>query len=137
MSDHVQGFPDKPAMGFVITDSGFGWGDYVAFGILCVASCTGGIWYSAVGSRAKAVVNVRDYLLGGKTMSTFPVAMSLIASYVSGVTILGTPAEIYNYGSEYWLVVVGVALSCLCVATVYLPVFCKLRLSSSYEVRVR
>lgn len=57
-------------------------------------------------------------------------------SYVSGVTILGTPAEIYNYGTQYWLVIVGVTLSCVIVVTVYLPVFCTLRLSSSYEVSV-
>ncbi|KPJ11906.1 Sodium-coupled monocarboxylate transporter 1 [Papilio machaon] len=116
-----------------MTEGGFGVGDFVAFGFLCLASCAGGLWYSAIGSRTKAVVDIRDYLLGGRAMSTFPVAMSLIASYVSGVTILGTPAEIYNYGSQYWLVVVGVSLSCVVVATVYLPVFCTLRLSSSYE----
>ncbi|XP_045542424.1 sodium-coupled monocarboxylate transporter 1 [Papilio machaon] len=118
---------------FTMTEGGFGVGDFVAFGFLCLASCAGGLWYSAIGSRTKAVVDIRDYLLGGRAMSTFPVAMSLIASYVSGVTILGTPAEIYNYGSQYWLVVVGVSLSCVVVATVYLPVFCTLRLSSSYE----
>ncbi|XP_013134010.1 PREDICTED: sodium-coupled monocarboxylate transporter 1-like [Papilio polytes] len=118
---------------FTMTEGGFEVGDFVAFGFLCVASCAGGLWYSAVGSRTKAVVDIRDYLLGGRAMSTFPVAMSLIASYVSGVTILGTPAEIYNYGSQYWLVIVGVTLSCVVVATVYLPVFCTLRLSSSYE----
>ncbi|KAG6443998.1 sodium-coupled monocarboxylate transporter 1 [Manduca sexta] len=120
-------------MGFNMKEGGFGVSDYVAFGILCAASCTGGLWYSAVGSRTKAVVDVKDYLLGGRSMSTFPVAMSLIASYVSGVTILGTPAEIYNYGTQYWLVIFGVSLSCVVVATVYLPVFCTLRLSSSYE----
>ncbi|XP_072936597.1 sodium-coupled monocarboxylate transporter 1-like [Epargyreus clarus] len=120
-------------MTFTMTEGGFGLGDYVAFGVLCASSCAGGVWYSAVGSRSKAVVDIRDYLLGGKAMSTFPVAMSLIASYVSGVTILGTPAEIYNYGTQYWLVIIGVSMSCVIVATVYLPVFCTLRLSSSYE----
>lgn len=120
-------------MSFTISEGGFGWGDYVAFGVLCAASCGGGLWYSALSSRAKAVVDIRDYLLGGRSMSTFPVAMSLIASYVSGVTILGTPAEIFNYGTQYWLVIFGVTLSCVIVATIYLPVFCKLRLSSSYE----
>lgn len=114
-------------------EGGFGVGDYVAFGVLCASSCAGGVWYSAVGSRTKAILDIKDYLLGGKAMSTFPVAMSLIASYVSGVTILGTPAEIYNYGTQYWLVIFGVILSCMVVATVYLPVFCTLRLSSSYE----
>ncbi|XP_050362273.1 sodium-coupled monocarboxylate transporter 1-like [Nymphalis io] len=120
-------------MSFTMKEGGFGVGDYVAFGVLCASSCAGGLWYSAIGSRSKALVDIKDYLLGGKAMSTFPVAMSLIASYVSGVTILGTPAEIYNYGTQYWLVIVGITLSCIVVATVYLPVFCTLRLSSSYE----
>ncbi|KAF9811943.1 hypothetical protein SFRURICE_021300 [Spodoptera frugiperda] len=114
-------------------EGGFGVGDYVVFGVLCAVSCAGGLWYSAIGSKAKKVVDVKDYLLGGRALSTFPVAMSLIASYVSGVTILGTPAEIYNYGTQYWLVVIGVTLSCIAVVTIYLPVFCTLRLSSSYE----
>ncbi|XP_026737841.1 sodium-coupled monocarboxylate transporter 1-like isoform X1 [Trichoplusia ni] len=118
---------------FTMSEGGFGVGDYVVFGVLCAASCAGGVWYSAIGSRSKAVVDIKDYLLGGRSMSTFPVAMSLIASYVSGVTILGTPAEIYNYGTQYWLVIIGVSLSCAVVATIYLPVFCTLRLSSSYE----
>ncbi|CAH0603324.1 unnamed protein product [Chrysodeixis includens] len=118
---------------FTMSEGGFGVGDYVVFGVLCAASCAGGVWYSAIGSRTKAVVDIKDYLLGGRSMSTFPVAMSLIASYVSGVTILGTPAEIYNYGTQYWLVIIGVSLSCAVVATIYLPVFCTLRLSSSYE----
>lgn len=69
-------------MTFHLKDGGFGWGDYVAFGVLCAASCAGGFWYSALGTRSKAVVDVRDYLLGGRAMSTFPVAMSLIARYV-------------------------------------------------------
>lgn len=66
-------------MSFTMKEGGFGVGDYVAFGVLCAASCAGGIWYSAIGSRSKALVDLKDYLLGGKAMSTFPVAMSLIA----------------------------------------------------------
>ncbi|XP_047987058.1 sodium-coupled monocarboxylate transporter 1-like isoform X2 [Leguminivora glycinivorella] len=120
-------------MPFTMKEGGFGTGDYVAFGLLCAASCAGGVWYSALGSRKRTLVDIKDYLLGGKAMSTGPVAMSLIASYVSGVTILGTPAEIYNYGTQYWMVIIGVTLSCVIVAAVYLPVFCTLRLSSSYE----
>lgn len=66
-------------MSFTVTEGGFGVGDYVVFGTLCTLSCAGGIWYSAVGSRTKAVRDLKDYLLGGKSMATFPVAMSLIA----------------------------------------------------------
>ncbi|XP_055918900.1 sodium-coupled monocarboxylate transporter 2-like isoform X2 [Eupeodes corollae] len=74
-----------------------------------------------------------EYLLGSRSLATFPVAMSLIGSYVSGVTVLGTPAEIYNFGTQYWLTVIPVMLMALTVSTVYLPVFTTLRICSSYE----
>lgn len=87
-------------------------------------------------------------------MKTFPVAMSLIArysfdfsssvkqfnviagnSYISGVTILGTPAEIYNYGTQYWLIIIAIISMGFAVSYVYIPVFTTLKVSSSYEVR--
>lgn len=74
-----------------------------------------------------------EYLLGSRKMKPFPVAMSLIASYISGVTVLGTPAEIYNFGTQYWLVVVSIFIMGVTVSYVYLPVFTKLRVGSSYE----
>ena len=30
--------------------------------------------------------------------------MSLLASFMSAITILGTPAEIYVYGTQYWII---------------------------------
>uniref|UniRef100_A0A182KCM1 Uncharacterized protein n=1 Tax=Anopheles christyi TaxID=43041 RepID=A0A182KCM1_9DIPT len=74
-----------------------------------------------------------EYLLGSRKLKAFPVAMSLVAGYISGVTILGTPAEIYNFGTQYWLIVIPILLMGVAVCTVYLPVFCSLKLNSSYE----
>uniref|UniRef100_A0A182P0H2 Sodium-coupled monocarboxylate transporter 1 n=1 Tax=Anopheles epiroticus TaxID=199890 RepID=A0A182P0H2_9DIPT len=76
---------------------------------------------------------IDEYLLGSRKLKAFPVAMSLVAGYISGVTILGTPAEIYNFGTQYWLIVVPIILTGVTVCTVYLPVFCSLKLNSSYE----
>lgn len=53
---------------------------------------------------------------------------------MSGVTILGTPAEIYNFGTQYWVIVPAIWIMGIIVAYVYLPVFCKLKVNSSYEV---
>lgn len=96
---------------------------------------------------------MNDYLLGSRKLKPFPVSMSLIArffyaffliptylfffsnfSYISGVTILGTPTEIYNFGTQYWLIIVPIILMGITVSTVYLPVFSALRVGSSYEV---
>uniref|UniRef100_A0A2M4A5Z1 Putative sodium-coupled monocarboxylate transporter 1 n=1 Tax=Anopheles triannulatus TaxID=58253 RepID=A0A2M4A5Z1_9DIPT len=74
-----------------------------------------------------------EYLLGSRKLKAFPVAMSLVAGYISGVTILGTPAEIYNFGTQYWLIVIPILLMGVAVCTIYLPVFCSLKLNSSYE----
>lgn len=84
---------------------------------------------SDFGSKAMS-----EYLLGSRKMKPFPVAMSLVASYISGVTILGTPAEIYNFGTQYWLIVVAIIFMAFTVSIVYLPVFTTLKVGSSYEV---
>lgn len=75
-----------------------------------------------------------EYLLGSRKLRPFPVAMSLIASYISGVTVLGTPSEIYNFGTQYWLIVVPIWIMGIIVSYVYLPVYSTLKVGSSYEV---
>lgn len=59
--------------------------------------------------------------------------MSLVASYVSAVTVIGTPTDIYYYGSQYWMIIISIILMGVVVSYVYLPVFQKLRLNSSYQ----
>lgn len=88
---------------------------------------------SAAQRRRRNSINLSEYLLGSRRLRAFPVAMSLIASYISGVTILGTPTEIYNFGTQYWLIVVPIGLMGGIVSTVYLPVYTTLRVTSSYE----
>lgn len=51
------------------------------------------------------------------------------------MTILGTPTEIYNFGTQYWITIISIAFAGVVVATVYLPVFTALKLNSVYEVR--
>jgi solute carrier family 5 (sodium-coupled monocarboxylate transporter), member 8/12 len=122
--------------------------DYVVFGAMLVLSATSGIYFGYFKQRkvnaktrtpdektamkfGSAAMN--EYLLGSRSMTPFPVAMSLVASYISAVTMLGTPSEIYNYGSQYWMIIVAVMVHTVIVCTVYLPVFCSLKLGSSYE----
>ncbi|XP_018804431.1 PREDICTED: sodium-coupled monocarboxylate transporter 2-like isoform X2 [Bactrocera latifrons] len=123
--------------------------DYCVFGALLLFSTGIGIYFGYI--RKKPVKpsddeelkdhNVLDfgskgmseYMLGSRQMKVFPVAMSLVASYISGGTMLGTPSEIYNYGTQYWLIIISVILMAIVVSKVYMPVFSALRVSSSYE----
>lgn len=127
--------------------------DYLVFGAMLVFSASVGVYF-AYFSKSKKKRHVDDdafdeekaksdfgsksmleYLLGSRKLKSFPVAMSLVASYISGVTVLGTPAEIYNYGTQYWLIIFSIFLMGFVVAYVFLPVFCSLKVNSSYEVR--
>ncbi|XP_046666404.1 sodium-coupled monocarboxylate transporter 2-like [Homalodisca vitripennis] len=76
---------------------------------------------------------VAEYLLGGKKMSAFPVAMSLTFSHVSGVSLIGIPAEIYSYGTQYFIMSVTFGIMYFIVVNSFLPVFFHLQLNSIYE----
>ncbi|KAL6433377.1 hypothetical protein ACFW04_006496 [Cataglyphis niger] len=86
-------------------------------------------WYA---SRKKTDA-VGEYLVGSQKMSIFPISMSLIASYVSGIAMLGLAAEMYVYGTQLWCIVIADSFVSLTMAVVYLPVFYGLRITSSYE----
>ncbi|XP_015175380.1 PREDICTED: sodium-coupled monocarboxylate transporter 1-like [Polistes dominula] len=76
---------------------------------------------------------VREYLVGSQNMSIFPISMSLIASYISGISMLGLPAEMYIYGTQLWSIVIADFFVSITMAIVYLPVFYGLQITSSYE----
>lgn len=59
----------------------------------------------------------------------------LCFSYISGISLLGIPAEMYVYGTQYWMIVCSDCLVSLTMALVYLPVFYKLKITSSYQVQ--
>ncbi|KAL7298032.1 hypothetical protein TKK_0009039 [Trichogramma kaykai] len=105
--------------------------DGVVFtGMLGVSALVG--VYQAYKSR-KNPEAVKEYLVGGQNMSIFPISMSLIASYISGIAILGLPAEMYVYGTQLWCIVIADCFVSLTMALVYLPVFYGLQITSSYE----
>ncbi|XP_055691271.1 sodium-coupled monocarboxylate transporter 1-like [Lutzomyia longipalpis] len=105
--------------------------DYSFFVIVFVASAAIGLYY-AVKSR-KTITTVDDYLLGGRKMGLFPVTCSLIATSITGATIVGQAAEAYAYGSHTWMNAFSLVLMAFVVPTVFLPIFSELRLTSSFK----
>ncbi|RLU19285.1 hypothetical protein DMN91_007842 [Ooceraea biroi] len=102
----------------------------VFIGLLGISALVG--VYQCYASRKK-VDAVGEYLVGGQKMSIFPISMSLIASYVSGIAMLGLPAEMYVYGTQLWSIVIADTCVSITMAIVYLPVFYGLQITSSYE----
>ncbi|NXD26619.1 SC5A8 protein, partial [Spelaeornis formosus] len=104
--------------------------DYVVFAAMLLISAIIGIYYAFVGGGQKTS---KDFLMAGRSMSALPVALSLTASFMSAVTVLGTPAEIYRYGAIFCIFAFTYALVVLCSAEIFLPVFYKLGITSTYE----
>ena len=74
------------------SDKNFGVADYLVFVGLLVASSLIGVfyWFKDRNKNSNA-----EYLVGGRNLAVFPVAMSLAASFMSTNTILGVPSEVY------------------------------------------
>lgn len=58
------------------TGGKFNWIEYTTFGSLLSVSALIGIYYGCIKGNQNTVM---EYMLGGKRMSIFPIAMSLIA----------------------------------------------------------
>ena len=105
--------------------------DYVVFaGVILVAAGIG--LFQAIRSRKET--SSAEFLLGGRQMTAVPVAMSLTASFMSGITVIGTPAEAYRFGAAFWLFGFSYAIMSAITAEVFVPVFYRLGITSAYEV---
>ncbi|XP_076618438.1 sodium-coupled monocarboxylate transporter 1 [Colletes latitarsis] len=107
----------------------FGMWDYLVFAFMLLTCGLVGIYFGFI----KKSSGEDEYLVGGRNMKTFPVSLSLIASFISGISLLGTPTEIYVHGTSYLCVCFGVIIVGFVMSGIYLPVFHGLRLTSTYE----
>lgn len=105
--------------------------DYAIFVLLLVASAGIGLFHAFSGGRQSTT---REFLLADRSMSCLPVSLSLLATFQSAVAILGAPAEIYTYGTQYWFLGCSYFLGLLIPAHIFIPVFYRLQLSSTYQV---
>ncbi|KAG9345664.1 hypothetical protein JZ751_008808 [Albula glossodonta] len=112
-----------PASSFVV------W-DYVVFALMLLVSAAIGIYYALTGEGQHSS---RDFLMGGRSMSAVPVALSLTAGFMSAITVLATPSEVYSYGGIYAIYCISYVLVVLVSSEVFLPVFYRLGITSTYE----
>ncbi|XP_021948921.1 sodium-coupled monocarboxylate transporter 1 [Folsomia candida] len=108
----------------------FKWPEYLVFASVLVASMGIGIFYGFFSKKNKTN---EEYLMGGRKMGVFPVSLSLICSFISAITLLGNPVEVYFYGLIYLYFSISFIPMTLIISYCYLPVFFKLQLTSAYE----
>ncbi|XP_050811946.1 sodium-coupled monocarboxylate transporter 2 [Gopherus flavomarginatus] len=104
--------------------------DYVVFAALFLISSGIGVFF-AIKERKNATS--KQFLVGGKQMTCGPVALSLTASFMSAVTVLGTPAEVYRYGAPFVVFFISYTFVIIFTSELFLPVFFRSGITSTYE----
>ncbi|XP_045709323.1 sodium/iodide cotransporter [Phyllostomus hastatus] len=108
----------------------FGAWDYGVFALMLLVSTGIGLWVGVVRSRQRSA---EDFFTGGRRLAALPVGLSLAASFMSAIQVLGVPAEAYRYGLKFLWMCMGQLLNSLLTAAFYLPVFYRLDLTSTYQ----
>uniref|UniRef100_A0A1B0CNV8 Sodium-coupled monocarboxylate transporter 1 n=2 Tax=Lutzomyia longipalpis TaxID=7200 RepID=A0A1B0CNV8_LUTLO len=114
----------------LLEDKRFGVLDYI---ILTTALCLStliGVFYGFISKRKQN--NAEEYLLGSQQMKILPVSMSLVVTFVSGITMLGVPAEMYAFGTQFAMAVICMGLTGVFLYKVLLPLFCDLQMPSTF-----
>ena len=105
--------------------------DYVIFALILIVSAGIGVFYAIRDRHRKSL---QEFLLAGRNMSVAPVALSLVASFMSAITLLGSPAEMYNYSTMFWWIGLSYVFVAYGAAHIYIPIFYNLKVTSLYEV---
>ncbi|XP_031348538.1 sodium-coupled monocarboxylate transporter 1-like isoform X2 [Photinus pyralis] len=102
--------------------------DSVVFIVVILASLCIGVYFGFW----KKTQTTDEYLLGSRTMKVIPIGLSLIASQVSGFTILALPSDSYVFGANSLWMCVAISIVCPLASYIYLPVIMKLKTPSIF-----
>ncbi|KMQ89707.1 sodium-dependent multivitamin transporter, partial [Lasius niger] len=107
-----------------------GWADYLVTAIMLCISIGIGIYYRFSGGRQKTM---EEYFIASRSMGIVPVAVALVVSFMSAITLLGVSAENYTYGTQFVVINISYLIGTPLVCYGFLPVFFKLQATSAYE----
>lgn len=106
----------------------FGTADYILLGATLLISLLIGLYYGYKNKQTN-----EELLVGGRNMSILPVAASVMVTYVSAITILGFPSEIYAHGAQIFVLHLVSAVGIPISAFLIMPFFYKMKLTSINE----
>lgn len=106
--------------------------DYAIFLLAIIISLLIGL-YQMFKRRKDTSFTATELLTAGRKMRIIPVSLSMTATMVSAILILGVPGEVVKYGSVYSLTGISIITNFIFCAHCVVPVFHRLRLYSSYQ----
>ncbi|ODM96289.1 Sodium-dependent multivitamin transporter [Orchesella cincta] len=115
-------------MSTVLGSNSFSVFDFTVIGISLGVALFCGLYHVAFTSHS-----AEDYLVGGRVMSTAPVAISTAMLYISALAIIDSPADIYYNGIESFMASVVTAAIVPFSAFLFVPMFHKMKLTSIHQ----
>uniref|UniRef100_A0A3P8WMY9 Solute carrier family 5 member 5 n=1 Tax=Cynoglossus semilaevis TaxID=244447 RepID=A0A3P8WMY9_CYNSE len=113
------------------SNSGFVIADYAVFAAMLLVSMSIGLFQALKKSSRNA--DTDEFFTAGRSLSAVPVGLSLCASFMSAVQVLGVPSEASRYGLKFLYMCLGQSINALLTAYFFLPVFYRLGFSSTNQ----
>lgn len=104
--------------------------DYVVLMSFLALSAGIGVF---VAWRDRRTKSSKHFLTGSRQLSWLPVSLSMMASYLSSIGILGQPSEVFLRGSILWTSAISSTVSITVAAFVFLPMYYKMDITSINE----
>ncbi|XP_032584120.1 sodium/iodide cotransporter [Drosophila mojavensis] len=104
--------------------------DYSIFLLLLSVSAAIGLYF---GFYSKSRNTTDEYLRGGKKLHALPIAISLVSSQLSGVSIMSIPAESYTFGFNFIFGVLAMLPTMSILIYIMVPIFYDNNVANCYE----
>ncbi|XP_077564135.1 sodium-coupled monocarboxylate transporter 2-like isoform X2 [Haemaphysalis longicornis] len=104
--------------------------DYAVLVAVLGLSSSIGVYFAWKDRRS---TNNKEFLVGNRQLQVFPVTMSMMASFLSSVAILGIPSQNFIHGSQYMVNFIGLIIGVFLAANVFLPVFYEIDMISANQ----
>jgi len=111
----------------LLAASGIQFGDWVVVGVYFAGIVGMGTYF------ARRQRSTKEYFLGSRSMSSWVVGLSIIATLLSTISYLANPGEMIQNGPGLFLRVLSIPIAYVIVAYWVIPFFMRLPITSAYE----
>ncbi len=113
-----------------------GLADWLVFAFCLGFPMTVGVYFMMQAKRAAAKNPggaMEEYMMASKSAEVFPLALSIVTSFMSAITVLGVPGDVPASNTAYVWFLLTFTIVCALTALVYVPVFYNMEIKSTYE----
>ncbi len=111
----------------ILAASGIRTADWAVVGLYFLGIVGMGFYF------ARRQRSTSEYFLGSRSMASWVVGLSMIATLLSTISYLAVPGELIKHGLGWFLSLLNLPLSYVVVAYIFIPFFMRLPITSAYE----